>query len=137
VNGSKSNAELVVEALTAYQQGDEETLRELMDPEVEIYAEPGMINAGRFTGFEGFKQWVSQWEEAWDAASYEPLEFVEVDDRRLVVRVRVVGRGAGSGVEIDREFGYLYEIEDGRSTRYHLYDSAEKAVEAAHRLAEE
>jgi len=137
VNGSKSNAELVVEALTAYQQGDEETLRELMDPEVEIYAEPGMINAGRFTGFEGFKQWVSQWEEAWDAASYEPLEFVEVDDRRLVVRVRVVGRGAGSGVEIDREFGYLYEIEDGRSTRYHLYDSVEKAVEAAHRLAEE
>jgi len=137
VNGSKSNAELVVEALTAYQQGDEETLRELMDPEVEIYAEPGMINAGRFTGFEGFKQWVSQWEEAWDAASYEPLEFVEVDDRRLVVRVRVVGRGAGSGVEIDREFGYLYEIEDGRSTRYHLYDSAEKAIEAAHRLAEE
>ena len=137
MNGSKSNAELVVEALTAYQQGDEETLRELMDPEVEIYAEPGMINAGRFTGFEGFKQWVSQWEEAWDAASYEPLEFVEVDDRRLVVRVRVVGRGAGSGVEIDREFGYLYEIEDGRSTRYHLYDSAEKAIEAAHRLAEE
>jgi hypothetical protein len=26
VNGSKSNAELVIEALTAYQQSDEETL---------------------------------------------------------------------------------------------------------------
>jgi hypothetical protein len=47
----------------------------------------------------------------------------------------VIGTGAGSGVEIDREFGYLYEIRDGVSTRFHLYESAEKAVEAATKLA--
>jgi ketosteroid isomerase-like protein len=43
---SNTNAELVVKALTAYQQGDDETLRELMHPDVEIYSQPGMINAG-------------------------------------------------------------------------------------------
>src|SRR5919106_1598740 len=52
-------------------------------------------------------------------------EHVEVDDCRLVVRTRVTGRGAGSGLETDREFGYLYAISDGRATRFHLYDSAE------------
>jgi ketosteroid isomerase-like protein len=134
---SKSNAELAVEGLVAYQQGDEDKLRELFDPEIEIYGEPGMINAGRFTGFEGFRQWVSQWEEAWEEISYEPLDFIEVDDCRLVVRTRVTGRGAGSGLETDREFGYLYAISDGRATRFHLYDSAERAVEAARRLARE
>jgi ketosteroid isomerase-like protein len=135
MEASKSNPELVIQALTAYQQGDDETLRDLMHPDVEIYAEPGMINAGTFTGFEGFKQWTRQWEEAWEEISYEPVEFIEVDDTHLVVRVHVVGRGAGSGVETDREYGYLYEIEDGRSRRFHLYDTAEKAVEAARRLS--
>lgn len=134
---SKSNADLVVEALTAYQQGDDETLRSLMHPDAETYAEPGMINAGRFMGFEGFKQWTRQWEEAWEQISYEPAEFIDVDDSHLVVRVHVIGRGAGSGVEIDREFGWLYEVEDGHITRYHLYDNAEKAVEAGRRMATE
>jgi ketosteroid isomerase-like protein len=135
MEGSETNAELVVRALTSYQQGDDETLRELMHPEIEIYSQPGMINAGRFTGFEGFKRWTAQWEEAWDEASYEPVEFIEVDDARLVVRVHVVGTGAGSGLKIDREYGYLYEIRDGRSTRFHLYESVQRAVEAANRLA--
>jgi ketosteroid isomerase-like protein len=50
---SDSNAELLIKALTAYQQGDDEGLREVMHPEAETYAEPGMINAGTFTGLEG------------------------------------------------------------------------------------
>jgi ketosteroid isomerase-like protein len=137
MEGSESNAELVVKALTAYQERDDPTLRELMHPEIEIYAQPGMINAGSFTGFEGFKHWTAQWEEAWDEISYEPLEFIEVDHSRLVARVHVVGRGAGSGVEIDREYAYLYEIKDGRSTRFHLYEDVRTAVEAAHGLARE
>jgi ketosteroid isomerase-like protein len=128
---TKSNAELVVEALTAYQQGQDETVRGFMHPEVEIYSEPGMINAGTFRGFDGFKRWSRQWEEAWDEIRYEPVEFIEVNEWLLVAAVRVTGRGAGSGLEVDRTFGYLYEIRAGRATRLHLYESADKALEAA------
>ena len=123
--------------LIGYQQGDGETLRSLMHPEIESYSEPGMINAGTYSGFAGFRRWAAQWEEAWDEVSYEPLEFIDVSDTLLVARVRVVGRGAGSGLETDREFGYLYELRDGRCTRFHLYVSVNSAVEAARRLAEE
>jgi ketosteroid isomerase-like protein len=124
-------------ALVAYQRGDNETLRELMHPEIEIYSEPGMINAGTYSGFDGYRRWASQWEEAWDEIRYEPLEIIDISDTLLVARVRVVGRGAGSGIEIDREFGYLYELRDGRGTRFHVYVNADRAVEAANRLAEE
>jgi ketosteroid isomerase-like protein len=137
VNEARTNAELMLTALAAYQQGDEETLRRLMHPEIEIYSEPGMINAGSYSGYDGYRQWASQWEEAWDEISYEALEIIDVSDTLLVARVRVRGRGAGSGVEIDREFGYLYELKDGRGTRFHVYVSADRAVEAANRLAEE
>ena len=131
------NARHAVVGLAAYQHGDEEKLRELFDPDVEIYSEPGMINSGSFTGWDGFRKWVSQWEEAWDEISYEPIELIDVGETFVVARVRVVGKGAGSGLEIDREFGYLYEVRGGRSTRFHLYDSAERAMEAARSLSGE
>jgi ketosteroid isomerase-like protein len=132
---SKSNAEVAVESLVAYQRGDDETLRRLLDPEAEIYSEPGVVNSGTYHGFEGFMTWIRQWEEAWREARYEPLEFIDVGESHLVIRVRVTGTGAGSGIETEREFGWLYEIKNGRATRYHLYESAEKAVAAAEGMA--
>lgn len=87
---AKSNIEVTMESFAANERGDQEALRELMDPEIEIYAEPG---------------------------------------------TRGVGRGAGSGLEIDRVFAYLYEIQDGMGTRFHVYGSKERALEAAAELA--
>ena len=52
---SSSNAELVQRVLGAYLTGDEKTLREMIPPEAEIYAEPGLINAGTYHGFDGFQ----------------------------------------------------------------------------------
>ena len=131
------NARLAIRGLAAYQQGDEETLKGFFDPGVEIYSEPGMINSGSFSGWDGFQQWISQWEEAWEEMSYEPIEFIDVSDELVVARVRTSGKGAGSGLEIDREFSYLWEIRDDRAIRFHLYGSPERAMQAARSLAGE
>jgi ketosteroid isomerase-like protein len=128
---AKSNTELTMEAFAANERGDQETLRALMDPEIEVYAEPGMINAGRYQGWEGWLKWTRQWDDAWEEIRYEPLEFIEVGDSVVVAPTRVVGRGAGSGLEIDRVFGYLYEIRDGKGVRFHTYGSKERTLEAA------
>jgi ketosteroid isomerase-like protein len=131
----KSNTQLLIEAFAANESGDEKALQELMDPEIEIYAEPGMINSGRYHGWDGWIEWTSQWNDAWDEISYEPLEFIEVGDSVVVAPTRVVGRGAGSGLEIDRVFGYLYELRDGKGIRFHTYGSKERALEVAEELA--
>jgi ketosteroid isomerase-like protein len=130
------NVQLVYEVLSAYERGDEETQRRLMDPELEVYGAPGIVNAGTYEGYEGFQRWTSQWEEAWDEISYELGEIIEVDDAFLVAPVHVVGRGAVSGLEIDSVFGWLYEWRDGRSVRFHTYASVDDALEAARRLSE-
>jgi len=134
---AQSNVEITASAFAAYASGDEQGLRELMDPEIEIYAEPGMINAGRYTGWRGWQQWTSEWDDAWEEISYEPLEFIEVGDSIVVAPTRVVGRGAESGLEIDRVFGYLYEIRDGKGVRFHTYGSKERALEVAAELTGE
>jgi ketosteroid isomerase-like protein len=132
----KSNSELLRESFAATERGDDEALRELMDPEIEIHAEAGVVNSGTYHGWEGFKQWSTNWDDAWEEIAYEPLEVIEVTASILVVPTRAVGRGAGSGVEIDRVFGYLYEVRDGKGVRFHVYGSKERALEVAAELPE-
>jgi ketosteroid isomerase-like protein len=130
------NLALIQEALIAYQAGDLDRLRELFDPEIEIVGGNGLINAGTYHGFEGFLDWIRQWEEAWDPVNYELQEVTEVTDSLFVVAVHTVGRGAGSGIPIDGIFGWLYEITNGRATRFHTYISVDEALEIANRLVQ-
>jgi ketosteroid isomerase-like protein len=132
---SSDKMELVQRMLGAYTTGDEETLRAVIGPEGEIHAPPGMINAGTYYGYDGFQQWTRQWEEAWGEVSYELREPTEIGDAFLVIPVRIVGRGAGSGLEIDSMFGWMYEIRDGEVLRFHAYGTADEAIDAAERLS--
>jgi ketosteroid isomerase-like protein len=132
---SSGNAELVHAVLGAYLTRDEEALRRLMDPNIEIYTEPGLINAGTYRGVDGFQDWIDHWEEAWDEVDYELGEMIELDQHFIVIPVRIIGRGAGSGIQVDSVFGWMYEWRDGRSLRFHVYSSVEDAMETARRLA--
>jgi ketosteroid isomerase-like protein len=135
VNGPNANQQLALKMLGAYMGGDEGTMRAMIDPEGEVYGAPEIVNAGTYQGYDGFRQWVQQWEEAWDEINYELLELIDVGDSIVVAPVHVVGRGAGSGVEIDRVFGWLYEFRDGQLVRFHVYSSLDGALEAAGKLA--
>jgi ketosteroid isomerase-like protein len=131
------NVQRVYEMLAAYERGDEDKLRESIDPAGEVHGAPGLVNSGTYYGYEGFRQWIDQWREAWDEERFELGEIVEVDESVLVVPAHVTGRGASSGLEIDQVFGWLYEWRDGRATKFHVYVTVEEAMEAAGRLVAE
>ena len=132
---SSANAELVQKILGAYMTGDEETLRSMIPPDGEIYGDPGIVNAGTYRGYDGFMQWVKQWEEAWGDISYELQEMIEVGDSFVVVPAHIVAKGSGSGVEIDDVFGWMYQFENGQAVRFHTYATVDEALEAARRLS--
>ena len=88
-------------------------------------------NSSWFQWVAGFQQWIGQWEEAWDEVSYDLQEPIEVGTSIVVVPAHIVARGAGSGLEIDSVFGWLFQFRDGRAVRYHAYVSLEEALEAA------
>jgi ketosteroid isomerase-like protein len=133
---SSGNAELVHRMLGAYVSGDEETLRSMIGPDSEIYGAPGLINSGVYRGFDGFQQWIEQWEDAWGEVSYELGEATEMGDGFVVIPAHIVARGAGSGVETDNVFGWMWEFRDGRAVRFHAYVTVDEAKNAAERLAE-
>jgi ketosteroid isomerase-like protein len=133
---SASNLELVQKMLGAYVSGDQEALRAVIAPEGEIYGAPGLINSGTYTGYDGFQQWIREWEEAWDEVTYDMQEPIEVGSSIVVLPAHIVARGAGSGMEIDSVFGWLFEFRDGQATRFHAYVSLEEALEAAKTLSD-
>jgi SnoaL-like domain len=136
VNGSNAKA-LVQKMLVAYLAGDEDTLRDMIGSDGEIYGDPGIINAGTYHGFDGFQEWIKHWEEAWGNVNYELGEPIAVGQDFTVFPAHITGRGAGSGVEIDRVFGWMYEFHGDRVARFHVYPTVDDATKAAQRLADE
>ena len=45
------NVQRAFDMLVAYQQGDDEKLREVIHPEGEVHGAPGIVNAGTYHGF--------------------------------------------------------------------------------------
>jgi ketosteroid isomerase-like protein len=121
--------------LGAYLSRDEDALEAIIDPAAEIYGAPGLINSGTYTGYDGFQQWIRQWEEAWEEVSYDLQRMIDVGDSIVVVPAHVIARGAGSGLETDSVFGWLFEFRGGRAVRFHAYASPEEALKTAKALA--
>lgn len=130
-----SNAQIATEMLAAYGRGDQEVLFRMIDPAVEIHGAGGIVNAGTYTGVDGFMQWTAAWEEAWEDSHYEIVELSEVADDFVVGAVRVRATGRQSGVPIKAVYGYLWEIRNGKATRFHVYESHDEALRRAGELS--
>lgn len=128
-----SNAQFATEMLAAYQRGDSEALARMVGPEIEVYSDAG--NVGTYRGMDGLMQWTSAWEEAWEDSNYEIVQLSEISGEVVVGAVRVKATGRNSGVPIKAVYGYLWEIQKGKATRFHVYETHELALERAEALA--
>jgi ketosteroid isomerase-like protein len=127
---TRTNQEIVREALALYEREGFEALTALADPEIEIRMGAG-INAGDHHGVDQALEFNADWEEAWSDARYELIDLEDVDDETLIAEVAMTVRGEGSGAEISGSQWWLFGVRDGRFTRWHLYFDRASALEAA------
>jgi ketosteroid isomerase-like protein len=114
---SDPHEQLVRAAWDAYNDGDIERTISFFHPDrLTVYAPPQMANAGTFHGVDGFIEWITAWNEAWDSFHTEIEEIETLNDRQVITRMRQSGTGRGSGVEVVMEAGWLFEVEDNRCT---------------------
>ena len=129
--GSERNLELVARAFETYaREGPEATIR-ILDPEVEVYSPPQLANSGSFHGIDGYREWIGGWFDAWDDFEIQPREVEAVGEDCVIAVCRQRGVGKASGIEVEQTMVYMWEIRDGRITRFHLYLNREDAVAAA------
>jgi ketosteroid isomerase-like protein len=97
------------------------------------YADPGIvwnpIEELPTEGHGAVRASVARWKAEWHDYKVMPEEFVDRGDR-VVVTVRLQGRGRGSGVEIDARFYDVYTLRDGKIVRMDQFTERTQAFEA-------
>jgi ketosteroid isomerase-like protein len=97
--------------------------------EVEVH-DHDILDAGAYRGHEDFGRWLQDWGAAWEQYTIEPEEFIDADERVLVV-LRVKATGLGSGVGLERQDGAVFTMRNGKVSALDYYNNREQALEAA------
>jgi ketosteroid isomerase-like protein len=110
------NADVVRNALAqwnAHSDVTEQAFSEFAHTDMVLDLTSNVLNPATFEGFDGFRNFVAQVGEAWAEFRMEPEEIIE-QGNLVVVLVRAVGTGRGSGVEIDSPVAMVAEVRDGK-----------------------
>jgi len=125
-----------LEAVRPEPQENVEVVRRFLLGEIEdamAYADPNIVwnpaeeSAG--LGHDAVRASLDRWKGEWDDYELRPEEFEHIGDRVLVT-VRISGRGRGSGIEIDARLYDVYTLRHGKIVRMDQFTEQSEALEA-------
>lgn len=122
---SSSNLDLVRSIHTAWERGDFSSAA-WADPEIELVFADGP-DPGSWKGVgevaEGWRSFLSTWED-WHV---EVEEYREIDDERVLVPLRLWGRGKTSGLDMSARAANVYTLRSGIVLKIVLYWDRDRA----------
>jgi len=131
MSSGEENLALARAGIANFQRGDIDAVMAELDPEIEVYSTSELANPGTYHGPEGWLKWVGDWLEAWDDFKLTLERIEAVGDRHVVTLVRQTGKGRGSGVPVEMQAAYMWDIRDQKLVRFQLHSTWEQAVDAA------
>jgi ketosteroid isomerase-like protein len=124
---SQANLEIVRRWLTAF-ESDEEVFRDLTHPEIEWA--PFEDNHTISSGLAGATRIRAAWLDAWAEHHLQIEDVLDGGADDVLATVHLIGRGRGSGVEVDvRLYGHL-RVRDGKVVYVYEYEHRADAVRA-------
>jgi uncharacterized protein len=128
---SQENVEIVGRVIEAWNRNEQERVIPYLDPDVIFDATRRLLNPKTYAGIEGMRAMLADRDEVWGEFRLEPDEFVDAGDRVVVIG-RWVGKGRGSGVEVNQPIAHVFTLQDGRIVRCELaYRDRDAALGAA------
>jgi len=125
--------ELVKIALQAYGGRDCEITMQLSDPLIRWDERASRPDGELVWGQDEVLRAMRRYLAAWDEYRFEVEKIAEVAPGRIVALCRERGRGE-SGVPVDRRYGGLWVVEDGKIVSWATYLTPKEAVGAAREL---
>ena len=93
-------------------------------------AETMPVGGTIYRGREGVERALEALREAFEDVRFDPEEFRRAGERVLVF-LRLVATGRGSGVRVDGFVAHLFDFEDGVIRRWRVYTTRRAALAAA------
>jgi ketosteroid isomerase-like protein len=129
---AQENVELVRRTIDFFNRREIDRALNATDPNLEM---DWSNSIGPLRGvYRGRKEVLEFWQaflEAWDEVRWDPQEFIEVDEARLIVVNRVRMRGKRSRVDVEAIGVQLWTIADGKGRKVKLYQTKADALDAA------
>ena len=127
---SEPNVEVVRRLFELYGSGGMEAALEVMDEQIVIVIPPDMsAEPDSYHGHEGARRYFAGFEGMIEDIRYEAFELIP-EGEHVLVRARLGGRGASSGLEVDLESVVVHTVVDGKITRIVPYPDLESARES-------
>jgi 2-(1,2-epoxy-1,2-dihydrophenyl)acetyl-CoA isomerase len=122
--------ELLRRAYETFNAGDVDYA--VFHPEIRIVQTSSLIGTAReFDGHDGLRRSTEELNEGFADIRFEPEDYRELEDGRMLVRCRFVGRGTRSGIELDTPVWHIWTFRDGLLSRMEVYPSKRRALAAA------
>jgi ketosteroid isomerase-like protein len=122
---SAEDVQVVRRMFERFEAGDADGSLACFAPDVEVDASR-RIDGGVAHGHEGLQRIIREWVGTWEDYRHETVEVHDCGDKVMGV-AKQFGRGKGSGVEIEHEYAYIFELRDGKITRYTIYLDRDEA----------
>jgi ketosteroid isomerase-like protein len=112
----------------AFNAGDLEPWLAFAHPQF-VYRTREEFPGGGAHGLDAALDRIAALRELFAELRWEPQEFVETDER-IVVVVRQSGRGRAGGVRVDERVAHVWRLDAGRARELRVYTRREEALEA-------
>ena len=132
-----SNEELLREAVAAFNREDRSAIDRILDPEVELVNALSDIRGRPYEGYDGAHQWVDDLSATFESVDISVDEVEDVRGDRVLGLGRAKVRGRSSGLDYDRELGFVMDLRDGRIYRIWVFFDHEEARRSAGELGSE
>jgi ketosteroid isomerase-like protein len=127
---SRENVEIVKRGFMALVEDDWPAALATLHPDIEVH-DFDIPDAGVYRGHEGFREWLSNWDEGWDEWRPDNIEFHAGSNDQVIALFKVVARGKGSGIELERDDAIVYRLDGGKIIRMEYFNRRDAALEAA------
>ena len=125
-----ASLELVKIALQAYGNGDCEIALALADPLIRWDERASRPDGDLVWGHDEVQRAMRRYLDGWEQYRFDVEEIAEVGPGKVVGICRERGKPK-DGVQVDRRFGGLWVVEDGRIVSWATYLTPKEAVRAA------
>ncbi len=120
--------EVVRRGFEAFQRGGPEAMLELFSDNVITYRpEP---DGATLHGKAGFRSAVADWTEDFSGWQILPQDFADLGER-VLVRLIQIAEGRSSGVRVEEDWWFLFELTGGKVSKLSFYTNPPEALEAA------
>jgi ketosteroid isomerase-like protein len=130
---SRENVEIVQRVLDGFSRLDRASVEPLLHPDVEWRTVLGpLLGVPTVSGRDAMLRFA--FEEIPDVTENPRVEVEELrdlGDGRVLVIARYLGRGKGSGIELEQQISSVHRLRDGMIVSVRDYASREEAHEAA------